>query len=53
MKRIFYGTFAFLLLLAAHVMPTQLRAQTAPPKVKKASAFQVLMMHSHVFKLPA
>ena len=53
MKRIFYGTFAFLLLLAAHVMSVQLRAQTAPPKVKKASAIQVLMIQSDEIKLPA
>ena len=52
MKRTFYASAA-ILLLSAGLMPVQLRAQTGPPKVRKASAIQVLMIQSDEIKLPA
>jgi hypothetical protein len=53
MKRILYATAVSILLLGAHVNSTTLRAQTAPPRVMKASAIQVLMIQSDEIKLPA
>jgi hypothetical protein len=53
MKRIFHVTVVSFLLLAAHVKLTELRAQSAPPPIRKASAIQVLMIQSDEMKLPA
>jgi uncharacterized protein DUF4410 len=53
MRRILYATAVSVFLLSAHVKLMDVRAQTAPPPAKKASAIQVLMIQSDEIKLPA
>jgi hypothetical protein len=53
MKRIVHAMTIAILLLCAQVKLTEVRAQAAPPAVKKASAIQVLMIQSDEIKLPA
>jgi len=53
MKRLSHAAAICFLLLGLSVMPSQFRAQTGPPKIRKASAIQVLMIQSDEIKLPA
>jgi hypothetical protein len=53
MKNILFAAGVVVLMLGAHVKPTELRAQSAPTQPMKASAIQVLMIQSDEIKLPA
>jgi hypothetical protein len=53
MKHILYTAGVGVLMLGAHVKLAELRAQSAPTQAMKASAIQVLMIHSDEIKLPA
>jgi hypothetical protein len=53
MKRIVCATVVIYLSLGTSARLTELRAQSAPPPAMKASAIQVLMIHSDEIKLPA
>ena len=53
MKNILFAAGVAVLMLGAHVKLAGLRAQTVPTQTMKASAIQVLMIHSDEIKLPA
>ena len=53
MKRIFFAAIVSCLLLGTSAKLAELRAQTATPPAMKASAIQVMMIHSDEIKLPA
>jgi len=53
MKRSSHAVAACVLLLGLSVATSQVRAQTGPPKVRKATAIQVVMIQSDEIKLPA
>jgi hypothetical protein len=53
MKRIIFATISSCLLLGFGAKLTELRAQTPAPPAMKASAIQVMMIHSDEIKLPA
>jgi hypothetical protein len=53
MKNILFAAGVAVLMLGAYVKLAELRAQTVPTQTMKASAIQVLMIHSDEIKLPA
>ena len=53
MKNILFAAGVAVLMLGVHVKLAELRAQTVPTQTMKASAIQVLMIHSDEIKLPA